>query len=304
MKVLQFTIPVQENKTILSRIDRLAYFYPHLHRHKEVQITWIQNGDGTLVVNNHMHPFKENCIFFIGANQAHILKSDSKYFENPIASPCISLDIFFDPDAVNKYLIAIPELKRLKTFITKSQNGFQVPAPYFVEVSHQMYMIKNCTNEVERILLFLKLIDTLSLIPQTEPLSSQVSLVDNDSEGLRISHIYNYILQNFDRDVALEEIAKEACMTPQAFCRFFKKHTRVTFVAFLNEIRVNEACKMFLEGEFQSVSDVAYKCGFNSITNFNRVFKSLKNLSPKDFIENYRKNISVKIPNSNLIEEN
>jgi AraC-like DNA-binding protein len=76
-------------------------------------------------------------------------------------------------------------------------------------------------------------------------------------------------------------------MTPQAFCRFFKKRTRHTFVSFLNEVRINEACKKLTEGGFDSISTVAYTCGFNSITNFNRVFKAVLGKSPSEYVESY-----------------
>jgi quercetin dioxygenase-like cupin family protein len=80
MKVLQFTIPVQHDKSIFTRIDVLPYFYPYLHRHKEMQITWVQQGEGTLVVNNNMHIFHSNEIYLLGANQPHLFKSEPSYF--------------------------------------------------------------------------------------------------------------------------------------------------------------------------------------------------------------------------------
>ena len=107
-----------------------------------------------------------------------------------------------------------------------------------------------------------------------------------------MGNIYNYILQNYNREVTLEDVAAEAHLTPQAFCRYFKKHTGVTFVAFLNEMRVNEACKKLARGDFENISSVAYQCGFNSITNFNRVFKNVSGTSPKTYLAKYRSNIN------------
>ncbi len=73
-------------------------------------------------------------------------------------------------------------------------------------------------------------------------------------------------------------------MTPQAFCRYFKKHTRLTFIAFVNEVRINEACKKLVSGKFDSVAAVALDCGYSNITNFNRVFKSVTKQSPSSYI--------------------
>jgi AraC-like DNA-binding protein len=109
----------------------------------------------------------------------------------------------------------------------------------------------------------------------------------NETEGIRISNIYNYILQHYSTVITLDDVAREACMTPQAFCRYFKKHTRQTFVSFLNQTRINEACKKLTGNKYESISVVAYKCGFNSITNFNRVFKSVIGRSPRDYLDSY-----------------
>jgi AraC-like DNA-binding protein len=94
-------------------------------------------------------------------------------------------------------------------------------------------------------------------------------------------------MHHYESPLTLEDVAAQAHMTPQAFCRYFKKHTRHTFVSFLNQVRINEACKKLTDGSYDSVSTVAYNCGFNSITNFNRVFKSVTGKSPRDYIRDY-----------------
>ena len=75
MKVLPFTIPASHDKTILVQEDILPYFYPHLHRHEEIQLTLILKGEGTLLVGNSMHGFCANEVYLIGANMPHVFKS-------------------------------------------------------------------------------------------------------------------------------------------------------------------------------------------------------------------------------------
>ena len=109
----------------------------------------------------------------------------------------------------------------------------------------------------------------------------------SEHEGIRIGAIYDYILQHYDIEITLEDVAAQAHMTPQAFCRYFKKHTRHTFISFLNEVRINEACKQLTEGSYESISTVAYECGFKSITNFNRVFKTVTGQSPRMYMREF-----------------
>jgi AraC-like DNA-binding protein len=108
-----------------------------------------------------------------------------------------------------------------------------------------------------------------------------------DPEGMRIASVYNYIMQNYSSALTLEDVAMQAHLTPTAFCRYFKKHTRHTLVNFVNKVRVNEACKMLVNGSAKSIATIAYNCGFNSITNFNYVFKSITGVSPRDYVHGY-----------------
>ncbi|MFT4093711.1 MAG: AraC family transcriptional regulator [Niabella sp.] len=292
MKVLQFTIPIQHDKTIVSRADVLPHFYPYLHRHKEMQLTWIQKGHGTLVVDNNMHLFQSGDIFMIGANQPHVFKNTSSYFLPGSNKYIRSLDVFFDPEIICNTLLNIAELKHLRNFIQKCQSGFKIPAAIAPQVSEKMQLIKSLENGLIRTLQFIEMLQLLASVPVIEKLSNENSVVkNNENDGIRISQIYNYILHNYEKDITLEDVARQAYMTPQAFCRFFKKHTGHTFVSFLSEIRINEARKQFSEGNFESISSVAYNCGFNSITNFNRVFKSVTRQSPSIYIEKLRQYI-------------
>ena len=137
---------------------------------------------------------------------------------------------------------------------------------------------------------FLKLVNSLQdLNENVEPLCSDMySSNVTENEGMRLSKIINFITENYNSQISLEDVANAAFMTPQAFCRYFKKHTGHTFVSFLNEVRINDACKSLISGEkADCISGVAYKAGFNSITNFNRVFKSIIGQSPRAYIDTY-----------------
>src|SRR5699024_3199880 len=110
----------------------------------------------------------------------------------------------------------------------------------------------------------------------------------SEEKGKRIQKIYDYVLENFQNTIKLDEIAQQANYTTPAFCRYFKKHTGKTFTQFLNELRVNEVCKLLIEErENLSISEIAYKCGFNSITNFNRIFKTIMGCSPMKYRKQY-----------------
>lgn len=288
MKVLQFTIPVAHDKSVIVQQDEQPHFYPHLHRHNEAQVTWIREGDGTLIAGNDMQPFKAGEIYFLGADQPHLFKSNPEYFQPGSNKTISSLTIFFDPRGAMSSLFGLPEMKVFKDFIEQSSQGFKLPGEYNEKVSAAMLQIQNTTGP-DQLISFLQLLNILyGMQAKPAPLSvSHVSAAITESEGIRISNIYNYILQHCHEAITLDDVAREACMTSQAFCRYFKKHTGQTFIGFLNRMRINEACKKLTINKYESISVVAYKCGFTSITNFNRVFKSIVGNSPRGYMENY-----------------
>lgn len=292
MKILEFTLQVAANKSIITKEEKLPHFYPYLHRHKEVQLTWIIDGEGTLVAGNSMHNFHSNEIFWIGANQPHVFKSDPSYFESNSKQRTHSIDIFFSIDTQLSSFFSIPELKQLKQFVSQHNQGFCVPKNRVVETSAKIKKISTSAG-IEQFILFIDLLKTLSSIEKLEPLSTESeTTLFSDNEGIRIATVYNYIMRNYKEQITLEQISKLAYMTPQAFCRYFKKHTHNTLVGFINQIRINEACKQLMENSNETIACIAYNTGFNSITNFNRVFKSVVKKSPKEYLESYMQKIA------------
>lgn len=292
MKVLQFTIPVADDRAVIVQEDVMPHFYPYLHRHKEAQLIWIKEGEGTLLIDNQMHPFKRNDVFLIAPNQPHLFKSNPEYFEEKSDLKIQALMIFFNPNGKLQSFLELPEMHVIKSYLTFAKGGVKLPIQHIDLVIQKMMSVQYAKNHTLMVQ-FLELLDMLAQLQgSSETLAANGPSLFSESEGIRIGHIYNFLMQHYDRNVMLEEVADEAHMTPQAFCRYFKKHTRQTFVSFLNEIRVNEACKKLTSGNYENISVVAYNCGFNSLTNFNRVFKTVMKVAPKMYLESYYKSIN------------
>ncbi|MBK1438637.1 helix-turn-helix domain-containing protein [Parapedobacter sp. ISTM3] len=291
MKTLQFTVPVTPDRTVIIQEDIIPQFYPHLHRHKEAQLIWIIRGEGTLIAENTMHSFKANDIFMIAPNQSHVFKGSRQLNDDKSAEGVHSISVFYDPNGHLANFLQLPELSQLNAFLKEYKYGFKLPEQHFHVVSKHILKLK-ASNNMDQMLNFLHLLRTFcKMNPKPKHLSTFSKEHITDGEGLRMGNIYNYILHHYQNALTLEEVAAEAHLTPQAFCRYFKKHTGVTFVTFLNEMRINQACKKLTAGEYDSIATVAYNCGFNSITNFNRVFKSVAGASPKEYLSKYLNNV-------------
>ena len=287
MKVLPFTIPVPHDHTIIVLEEVLPHFYTYLHRHAEAQITWIQKGEGTLLAGNSMHPFRDGEIYLIGANMPHLFKSDPGYFMADSDKEVHTVTIFFNPTGKLLALFGLPEMKNVNSFVASMQSGFKIPDSGYQQIAGAMKAIHR-SNGAAQLSLFIDLLNTISLTDNLLPLTSgHYTSPMTDPEGMRIASVYNYIMHNYSSPLTLEDAALHAHLTPTAFCRYFKKHTRHTFVHFVNKVRVNEACKLLVNGTTNTIASIAYSCGFNSITNFNYVFKNITGSSPRDYINGY-----------------
>ena len=129
MKVLQFTIPVPGENNIIVRHDLQPYFYQYLHRHDEIQLTWILKGEGTLVVDNNMYPFKSNEIYYIGGGLPHVFKSDPVYFSQKSKKTVEAITIHFNPNGKLAAFFDLAEMKHIQTlenFLNENLNESRI----------------------------------------------------------------------------------------------------------------------------------------------------------------------------------
>jgi AraC-like DNA-binding protein len=291
MKTLQYQVPISQEHTLTVFEDNQPYFYPHLHQHQEMQITWIINGEGTLVVDNQLHRFSSGDIYLIGANQEHLFKSDPEYFIPGSGKSIRTLNIFFNPEGSLAKLLQLPEMMALRPFIQQSQVGFKLPVTYQETISALIKGIQYASG-IDQLVEFSTLLNQLYHVNnELEPLirsGQRINHAEGD-EG-RLHKVCNYVVQHYCQVISLDEVADMANMSVHAFCRYFKKKTGQTFLEFLNSTRVNEACRKLAAKKFDTISTIAYECGFNSINNFNRVFKNVTGQSPRQYISSYQAN--------------
>jgi AraC-like DNA-binding protein len=98
--------------------------------------------------------------------------------------------------------------------------------------------------------------------------------------------VHEYVMQHFRQEISLDKVAALANMSPSAFCRYFKARANKTFTDFVSEVRIGHACRLLIEGNM-NVSQLAYECGYKTISNFNRQFKEIVKESPLKYQQQY-----------------
>ena len=288
MNVVQFAVPLSKDSIVIEE-DVLPYFYNYFHRHGEMQITLIVKGEGNLIIDNYTQRFSAGEVYFIAANQPHIFQSDPSYFEDTIENKVHAIHLYFDSETLLSSFVSLPELGQIMHFIENVNYGIQIPQENSAEVIAVVQKMVTLSG-VPRLLKFIELLHYLSIdLKEFKSLSSGNSRkVIGGKESLRMDKIYKFTLSNYAKDISLDMVAEICHMTPQAFCKYFKKHTSKTYITFLHEIRINAACDKIIKGEIDGISSVAFATGFNSAINFNKVFKKFTGVAPRDYLKKYK----------------
>ncbi|RED22649.1 AraC family transcriptional regulator [Flavobacterium cutihirudinis] len=276
MKVFPFKIPKSGEEPLIYQEDIEVSFYDKLHQHEEIQISYIEKGEGAVFAGDTISQYHEGDILVIGSNLPHVFRSDVQ--ENEIS---IMRTLFFTFNSFGKDFFELPTFRNIHPILESSKNGFVVRnAPK--KMVKYFKKLKNA-DSYSRFILFLDIMKWLSTAEST-PLSNylyQKKITDN--EGKKMQIVFDYVMTNYHQNITLEEIASIASMTKNAFCRYFKVRTNKSFFQFLIEVRIERAAKLLSSNGELSVLEIAESCGFNNISNFNRKFKELKQLSPLQY---------------------
>ncbi|OEK05886.1 helix-turn-helix domain-containing protein [Roseivirga misakiensis] len=283
MKALPFKIPKTEQSSIHTQVDEEFHFYDTLHQHPEIQVTLIERSHGTLIHGDYLGSFAPGDVFVIGANAPHVFRNDKIYYTQPTDRAAKALTFFFDENTLGKNFLELPEARTLAIFIRNLERGVKFTGPDLIPITAAIRELFRADG-MDRIIALLQVLKQLMQARNYELLSRHLPSKEvNATEGKRLNDIFNFTIKEYTRPIQLEEVAALANLSKTAFCRYFKQHTRKTYLDFLTEYRVSEACKM-LSDKSTPIAQVAYNCGFNNLSNFNRRFKNVVGVSPRAYI--------------------
>lgn len=263
--------------------DILPYISTPLHYHPHYELVWIKKGFGIRIVGDHIDRFKEGDMVLLGPNLPHIWENDKIYYEG---DPDLKVDVFvvhFMDDVMNN-LLKFPGLTGIRNSLQDSRQGLRITGQTNVrigEIIEQLFL----SSSIERVILFLRIFQLLQETGETVLLSSAgFAQFFSEQKSDRLRKIYEYIGKNFTRNIQIDEISNIACMSPTAFCRYFKQKTGYSFVSYLNNFRLGYAKNLLNSNEYK-ISTVAEMCGFQDISYFNRMFKQKNNMTPTEYIQ-------------------
>ncbi|SFC66390.1 AraC-type DNA-binding protein [Parapedobacter composti] len=291
MKPIYAKPPIGNRAAFQVRKDYLDVLDTKWHYHSEFELAYISYPYGKRIAGNSVALFEDDDLVFYGPNFPHAWAHEPKEggeqstYNNGLSHYAIV--VHFSASCFDDSFFSIPEMVAIQTVLQRSARGLLVYGESRQRIAQWMKELLEHTG-AKRVILLLQILEELSRTPETNLLSSAGYWDNlNEHDMVRMSGIYEYITQNFTKDIALEDIAAQAHISPSAFCRYFKARTKRTLKEFVNDLRINYACQL-LEENRHSITQICFEAGFNNISNFNRRFKEMKGITPQQYRMNIR----------------
>jgi len=282
MKPKLLKIYVNPSHSFSNRYERVPYFYNEWHYHPEIELVYIEKGSGTQFIGNDIDHFNEGDMVLLGSNLPHLWKCDEAYFKKDSQLWAESNVLHFLPDVFGDKFMHLPENKLIFDLLEKAKHGIKI----FGDTKDTVFRYLQALQVAqlgERILVLLQILYTLSNSKELTLITiNNMQHPSTAKEGERMNNVFQYLVDNFNQNITLEDISAQANLSPNAFCRFFKARTKKTFSQFLMEMRVSHACKLLSETE-KSIAIIFGDCGFNNSSHFNRYFKMINGITPLEY---------------------
>jgi AraC-like DNA-binding protein len=278
-KLLREITPLTQGDcfTLFSRVKK-DFDFP-LHYHEEFELNFIQNGNGAKrVIGDHIEEIEDLELVLVGPNLQH------GWFTHKLkGQPLHEITIQFHRDLFDDKFLHRNQMNVIRKMFEKSLKGILFSRETTEGIMPRIFALTE-KHGFDSVLELLSILHDLSTSRNIRVLSNTTF---NNTETIsynsrRVNTVMEYLNKNFHKDVSLSEVSKLIAMSEVAFSRFFKLRTGKTFVDTLNEVRLGHASRMLIDTT-QSINEIAYRCGFNNMSNFNRIFKKKKNCTPKEF---------------------
>ncbi|HOZ78450.1 MAG TPA: AraC family transcriptional regulator [Ferruginibacter sp.] len=266
--------------TIFSR-TKSEFDFP-LHSHEELELNFIMNAKSAKrIIGNHIAEIEELELVLVGSNLPHVWqthKCKSKEIKE--------ITIQFHKDLFDDKFLRRNQMSFIRKMLERSAKGILFSKETIQQIMPRLTILSQ-KQGFDSVMELLSILHDLSVSRNMHTLSDNTfSNAELSYNSRRIERVMEYMNLNFQKNISLNEAAKLTNMTPVSFSRFFKMRTGITFMDSLLEMRLGQSSRLLIDTT-QSVSEVAYNCGFNNISNFNRLFKKKKGCTPKEFRENY-----------------
>ncbi len=273
---------VPNNHSFISRKLPLSS-NARIHSHKNFELNYITSGVGRRIVGDNISGFEKGDLVLMGPNLPHCWEVlDTENNEEPT---CIVTH--FSENIVDSDFFKMPELEKVVALLKLSNRGIRFKIEDDTEI-RKILVDMSQSEGLEYYIGLLKIFNHLIKIEDRDRLSNPMNGSSVFSKNIeKVNKVYEYVFQNIQEGIKLEEASAVLNMAPSSFCRFFKKKTGHTFMEYVKNVRVGIAAKLLAETDKQ-ITQICFESGYNNLANFNHYFKANMGKTPSDYRKNFR----------------
>ena len=261
-----------------------------VHAHPEYEINFITGAHGAVrVVGDRVDEISDmEMVLITGSNLEHTWKNG----DVPGGRDIYEVTIQFSPNLLEQGgFLGKTHFAPIRKMFQDGQNGISFSEPVIRQCGAIIQQILRSKDGFNSFLMFLSLLNVMAHDDNYKVLSnSKFSSYHEVYDSKNISVIMEYLNNNYHRKITLEEAATLVNMSVPSFARFIRARTGFSFVNCLNNIRIGSAARMLIDEPSETIASIAYRCGFNNLSNFNRIFRAKRGVTPKEFRSYYKKN--------------
>ena len=284
--ILHEITPLSDEDCFYIADRRKSEFTYPMHSHSEYEINYVENAEGVRrIVGDSVEIIGNwDLTLIAGEDLEHVWEQHQCTSKN-----IREITIQFSKNLFFGNFIHKNQFSSIRQMLNSAQKGINFPMETIMRVYPMLDTLSAEKSGFHAVIRLLTILYELSLCDSYHTLaSSSFAHIEENTDSRRIRKIYEYVNHHYREEIRLEDLAHIVGMTPVALSRFFKLRTGKTVSDHIIDIRLGNASRLLIDTS-NSIGEICYDCGFNNLSNFNRIFKKRKDCSPKEFRENYRK---------------
>jgi AraC-like DNA-binding protein len=274
MKTLTQKLPLAKDSSFIAQTFETPYFETPYHQHDEYELMVIKKGHGTAFIGDYIGEYQVGDVYLHGNNLPHWFKKKNEEMTGA------SMVVQFRDDFLGQGFFDVPEMKMIRQLLNNSVRSIYCTGKLKKSIRRQLLNLEFLLG-YEKVISLLNMLHEISLSDEYKYVSGAV-VTHSEKDQILINTIFEYSMDNFKRKITLGEVAGITNKSVSAFSHYFKKVTKMSYIHFLNQIRISHACEL-LKTSNLSITEICYKSGFNNWANFSNHFHEYCKTSPSKY---------------------
>lgn len=276
---------------ILIERQKTNFNFP-IHIHPECELNYIENAKGAQrIVGDSIEEIEEEeLVLIVNPRLEHAWKDHNNKLQT-----IHEITIQFHQDLLTEVFLNKNQMISIQQLFRHAEKGVVFSRETITKVRPLLKTLICENDSFYSLIKLLIILHELSVDKGMRELATgqfATDAVQKEYNNSKLNKVIDYVNQHYAEVIRLSDVAEMVNMSEASFCRFIKQHTSKSFIDFLNDIRLGAASRALIDSPL-SIAEIGYDCGFNNLSNFNRIFKKKKGVTPSEFRDNYRKNKTI-----------